>query len=333
MKINHLILPFLSLSLLAPSAARAAGTNTPSRLAVELRDGSHIVGTTEENSFKFHSAVKGETTLDLMNIRSVDCTATNAAKLTLANGDRLTVSFVNSSLAVKTSFGKVWLAVEAIRSIRVSSDNGARHALKFNLSNRVEIPNSPQLQFGISPFTISFWLKTDSERPLITIISKRTSSSGDGWVVHQNHGPLMLYSSGCCSTTSRPVSTRDGQWHQVALTRLNGILNFYLDGKNVGSGEDTCNHYDNNPILIGMDGNGDSWHYEGELSEIHLYRRALDANEVMEEWNDGLGLNGPVAGGGLVAGYHFDEGQGSVAKDFSGNQHDGSLINGPEWEN
>jgi hypothetical protein len=36
---------------------------------------------------------------------------------------------------------------------------------------------------------------------------------------------------------------------------------------------------------------------------------------------------------GLIAGYHFDEGQGSVAKDFSGNHHDGILINNPEGDN
>jgi len=40
-----------------------------------------------------------------------------------------------------------------------------------------------------------------------------------------------------------------------------------------------------------------------------------------------------VSGGGLIAGYHFDEGEGNVAKDFSGNHHDGTLINSPEWDN
>jgi hypothetical protein len=39
-----------------------------------------------------------------------------------------------------------------------------------------------------------------------------------------------------------------------------------------------------------------------------------------------------VTGGGLLVGYHFDEGQGSTAHDFSGNQHTGMLINNPEWE-
>jgi hypothetical protein len=105
-------------------------------------------------------------------------------------------------------------------------------------------------------------------------------------------------------------------------------MTFYLDGENVGSGGTQCNHSDNNPIRIGMD--GDTWHFEGEISEVHIYGRALSKKEAAEEWNNGRGLARPVTGGGLIAGYHFDEKQGDVAKDFSGNSHDGRLINSPE---
>ena len=218
--------------------------------------------------------------------------------------------------------------------MRVSaSAGGARHALKFNLGNRVEIPNDPALQFGASPFTISLWFKTASDRPYLSFISKRVDSLGDGWVVHQDHGQLLFYCMNCCSPKSQPVSICDNTWHHLVITRSDTLLTFYLDGKNVGSGEDRCSHYDNNPIRIGMDGGGNSWHFEGELSEVHIYGRALSRDEVAEEWNNGAGLTGAVSGGGLIAGYHFDEGQGSVAKDFSGNHHDGILINSPEWDN
>ena len=41
--------------------------------------------------------------------------------------------------------------------------------------------------------------------------------------------------------------------------------------------------------------------------------------EVAEEWNNGNGRKSAVAGGGLIAGYHFDEGAGTITADFSGN--------------
>ena len=45
----------------------------------------------------------------------------------------------------------------------------------------------------------------------------------------------------------------------------------------------------------------------------------------------GKGRFGAVPGGGLVAGYHFDEGSGGSAADFSGNGNTASLINGTGW--
>jgi hypothetical protein len=105
--------------------ARAADTNPPPRLTVELRDGSRVVGTSLEKNFRFHSALLGEIKLDVKAIRSVECVSSNSAKLATANGDSLTVSFVDSDIAVKTGFGKVELAVDSVRKFSVSASGAA----------------------------------------------------------------------------------------------------------------------------------------------------------------------------------------------------------------
>ena len=115
-------LAFLSATL-AP--ARAADTNPPPRLTVELRDGSRVVGTSAEKNFKFHSALLGELKLEAKDIRSIDCVATNSAKLTTAGGDVLTVWFVNPELRVNTGFGKVELTVNSIRRASVSVEENS----------------------------------------------------------------------------------------------------------------------------------------------------------------------------------------------------------------
>jgi hypothetical protein len=102
-------------------AARAADTNPPPRLTVELRDGSRVVGQSVEKSFKFHSALLGEIKLAVSNIRAVEFVSTNSTKLTTTGGDSLTVSFVYSEFAVKTSFGKVELPVASVRKFTVSA--------------------------------------------------------------------------------------------------------------------------------------------------------------------------------------------------------------------
>ena len=308
-----------------------ASTNSTVRLVLELKDGSRVEGEPLQTRWPLRTELAGLQQMDLGLIGSMEMTKEKSSRVNFKNGDKLTVNLELNSIGLKTSFGEVKVGTDLIRMIRFSSAGGTRHALKFNWGSRVEIPNDFQLQFGERPFAISFWFKTESDRPLLTFISKRTSSF-NGWMLNQENGKLHFYSAGCCSANSRPVSIRDGQWHHVTVVRTDSLMTLYLDGKYVGSGEDRCNHDDTNPIRIGMDCDGDTCHFEGRLSEVRFYSRTLSSAEVAEEWNAGESKNGTVTDG-LIAGYHFDEGQGSVVRDFSQNNHDGILINGPEWSN
>lgn len=198
--------------------------------------------------------------------------------------------------------------------------------LKFDLSKRVQIAHDPALQFGSGPFTISFWFRTTSRQRYMTFVCKREDTLGDGWIIHgQENNTFLFYSAGCASPTSSPQLFRDGQWHHLAFVRSGTTLTMFYDNQQVGSGPNTCNYRDTHPIRIGMDADA-GWHFDGELAELHLYNRALTPAEIGEEWNGGNGRKTAVAGGGLIAGYHFDEKSGDQAIDFSGNGHQGGLI-------
>lgn len=326
--------PLLCALLAAAGTVRGAeATNPGVRVVLELKDGSRVEGVPAQARWPLRTELAGRQQFDLGQIASIELGKGKGAKVNFRNGDRLAAELGLEEITVKTSFGAVNVAPDLLKAIRVSAAGGARHALKFNLGNRVEVPNSPQLQFGAAPFTISLWFRTEAQRPGLSFVSKRSSAYGDGWVLHQENGQLLFYCAGCCSPRSQPVTINDGQWHYVAVVRSGSRITFWLDGKNVGAGETRCNHYDNNALRIGMDADDNTWHFPGEISEVRLYGRALNPDEIAEEWNNGAGLTSAVAGGGLIAGYHFDEGAGGTARDFSGNGHDGALINHPEWEN
>jgi hypothetical protein len=314
-----------------------AAESNPSeaRLNIELRDGSRVIGTPVDPFFRFHSALLGDLKLSISDVRSLECGSTNTAKLTTVNGDTLTVSFRDSAFGVKTSFGQVELTVASLRRLTVvlSGKSGLRSALKVSYDNRVEIPNDPQLQFGGGPFTISCWIKTATAQDSAAFISKRASGIGDGWILLLDNGHLLFYCASSCAAKSSQINVGDGQWHHVLMTREGSEITFYLDGQAVGADRDAGQHYDNNPIRIGMDGPNGTPNFAGEIAEVHLYNRALSAAEVAEEWNNGQGITAAVSGGGLVAGYHFDEAAGQATKDFSGHHHDGILNDKPGWEN
>lgn len=124
---------FLAPLCLFTSSLSAADTNPPPRLTVELRDGSRVVGESVDKYFKFRSALLGDLKLPVKEIRAVECTATNTAKLTTVNGDLLTVAFLNSEIPLKTSFGKVELAVNSVRNLAVSVSGGAEQTKIINV--------------------------------------------------------------------------------------------------------------------------------------------------------------------------------------------------------
>ena len=198
--------------------------------------------------------------------------------------------------------------------------------LKFDLSNRVQIKNDPALEFRDGAFTISFWFRTTSKQRYLTMMSKRIDPMGDGWIIHgQENNTFLFYTAGCASPVSTPQNFRDGQWHHLAFVRTGKVMNIFYDSRQIGSGPEPCNHNDRHPIRIGMDGDK-GWHFDGDLTEVHFYNRGLNPTEVAEEWNNGKGLKKAVKGGGLVAGYHFDEKPGVAPQDFSNHGHNGTVI-------
>jgi hypothetical protein len=268
----------------------------------------------------------GKLSISLSRISSVDSLKDDQWRITFSNGDRLTGVSELKQIPLETSFGEQKVSLNLIKRARISSASGAHRGMRFDLSNRIEIPNDPRLQFGQGDFAISFWFDTTSPRPCLSFISKRRSPMGDGWVVHLDHDQLLFYCMGCVNQRSEPLRVRDGLWHHVVVTRAAGQLMLYLDNQPVGSGPDLCNHNDLNPIRIGMDGDGEAWHFEGELAQAHFYKRALSAAEVAEEWNEGRGLDQAVDAGGMAAGYHLDTVRGTEASDFTGHGHDGRLV-------
>jgi len=122
MKPNLLFLSIISILLAPLGGVRllAADTNLPPRLTAELRDGSRVVGISAEKYFKFQSALFGDCKLAVADLRSMECVATNAMKVTAANGDVLKVQLTATELRVQTSFGQVELPVNSIRRISVT---------------------------------------------------------------------------------------------------------------------------------------------------------------------------------------------------------------------
>jgi hypothetical protein len=111
-----------SVKVAPPAGTAAAAATGAAQLAIELRDGSRVIGKGLDDTLTFHSTAMGDLKLAWAGIRSIEYAGTNTemARLTATNGDVYEVQFAAPAVRVETSFGKTELPVKLIRSVKVS---------------------------------------------------------------------------------------------------------------------------------------------------------------------------------------------------------------------
>ena len=281
---------FFTLAFFAALAASAAAdTNPPPRLTVELRDGSRVVGDCVEKNFRFHSALLGEIKLAAADIRAIDCRATNAATLTTANGDTLTVWFVNPELRVNTGFGKVDLAVGSLRRMSVSAGQRpgqARAGLvlfwsgtgdgknnigtdpdtltDLNQPGAVKVAHNADLvsMQQTRQLTMEMWIKPNSiPRVFPVLLSKGGNQPGRAYggyefYLNANNDHDLSFQSGSVNYATQDgwINTHLGEWIHVAFTvnAQTKIGQFYVNGRATG---DTISYGSGDDINFNLSNN------------------------------------------------------------------------------
>ena len=145
-----------------------------------------------------------------------------------------------------------------------------------NFSSQMFNPNSD--------FTISSWVNFDSLSGTHTIVSTQNSSgsfqlryvSGTGVQIVDSY----VINVGTFSS-SQTLST--GTWYGITITRSGNTYTYYLDGSSVSSFTST-NSYNQGPRTIGVNLSS-SEAFDGKISVIRAYNKALTAAEVAQNYN------------------------------------------------
>ncbi len=78
------------------------------------------------------------------------------------------------------------------------------------------------------------------------------------------------------------IDTRDGKWHHLVGTRAGGVLRLYLDGKLAGELKSAGDQFDlqGESLFLGRDTRSGATALKGELDDVRVWGRALNAEEV-----------------------------------------------------
>jgi hypothetical protein len=125
------------------------------------------------------------------------------------------------------------------------------------------------------------------------------------------------------------------EWHHLVVVRAGSMAELFIDGVSIGtrtleSKFDWAENSNNHLRFLGR--NFAAAYFQGQLDEVRVYKRALSKSEITTHHNNGQGSSG-TADSGLVAAWHFDEGRGTTAADYSGTGYVAMLRNGLAWTN
>ena len=121
------------------------------------------------------------------------------------------------------------------------------------------------------------------------------------------------------------TAIQDTNWHHVAVTRnINNEVIIYIDGVLDSSGTiDTRTEF--TKTVIGA-GHTSYSNFNGKIDEVMIFNRDLSTEEIQANMNTRLQGDEP----GLVGYWDFDDGDGQIVYDLSGNENHGQLGSTPD---
>jgi hypothetical protein len=191
----------------------------------------------------------------------------------------------------------------------------------------VTIADANDLDFT-EEFTLEAWVRPRETIEWSQVITKqRGAGISYQLTAHGNHNAPVGYIQGAekewgvdGGTTPLPENV----WSHIAYTSDGGKLRFYVNGELKGTASGFEAVTGTGPLVIG--GGSEGYVFHGLIDEVRVYNRALSEGEVVAD--SGAGLQ--AASRSPVAAYSFDAGEGEVAEDVTGNEHDGA-IEGATW--
>jgi hypothetical protein len=215
--------------------------------------------------------------------------------------------------------------------------NSGGTALNFNGTN--SYITAPVINLSASnTMTLTAWIKpTDITTAANSdIIRQQHLGGGPDWLVSfQNNGTLLSFGLNAGGTYKElqvainPADYVDGSWHHIAATYDGTTKTLYKDGSPIGSTNQTGNIlFIGNACGIGAYINSTVLEFfHGLIDEVQVWNTARNATQINQFMTHEL----TGSENGLTAYFRFDEGTGTALGDLTGNGHDGTLVNSPNW--
>ncbi|MHC4457062.1 MAG: LamG domain-containing protein [Planctomycetota bacterium] len=225
------------------------------------------------------------------------------------------------------------VTVEAVKEISVFAICLKGAALEFDGDDDyVLVPDSDSISVGNQDYTLSAWIRPNTTGFAIVSKVKGPADKEYGFTV-QPDGNIYLKAERNSNnqearTTTSPITT--SIWQHVAATFDSSTTTpvFYYNGAVQASTSNINTLPDelDDDLYIGKAGGTyTGGHIDGLIDDVRIYNRVLSAEEIRAGMHQRVDVNEP----NLVGYWDFDEGEGQIAYDMSGNGNNGYLGSDP----
>jgi hypothetical protein len=203
----------------------------------------------------------------------------------------------------------------------------------FNSANAyIQVPTSPSLEGTTNQLTVECWFnRSVSQGDWSALVSKdpagyitysyelRFDANLPVGTFHVN--PSVPYGDDLHCSRTPPFPA----WHHYAMQLDGTNASVWMDGVMIGNtnapGQPVISTY---PLSIGSEGSGGFYQFNGYIDEVRISNIARYTSSFQPQLRFVNDTN-------TVALYHFDEGQGSIVHDASGNGNDGTIYGSSAW--
>ena len=169
---------------------------------------------------------------------------------------------------------------------------GVARAVQFDGTDYVDCGNLAAVNFGSGDFTFALWLKATGSGTEVVLCNG--SNAKRYQLVTAADGRLQFQIDDGVNSPTAAGDSRDGNWHSVVCVRGGSLVSIYVDGTFRDSSVDNAGDIDEaNPLIFGArsDGaGGTEFEWEGQMSHVPLWGRALDVAEIEAIYL--IGING-----------------------------------------
>jgi len=229
----------------------------------------------------------------------------------------------DQSATILASYTKGDVTFDAEKAIDILAICPTGTALQFDgVDDYVDVGD-----IGVTgDWTVEFWAKLDTVAPSIqypigTGLGAATRPAGIFMAYSKAEAGRWGIYDGVSYHVGSVVSA--GVWYDVAVTKSGTTYTLYLNGN--FENDVSLADIDISNLQIGRRSDN-RWYVDGLIDEVRIYNRALSAEEIQANMHRRLAGDEP----NLVGYWDFDEGEGQIVYDLSGNGNDGHLGSTPK---